>query len=105
MTRKPSPTARLLTAATAVVLFRGGMVICTDLVGALERALLALGHDPPGELADIAAAARDVVEARLDADVTLFDEGRDRLSRRSTTSLAARSVSPRKTGFGITNLS
>jgi hypothetical protein len=98
MTRKPSPAARLLTAATAVVLFRGGMVICTDLVGALERALLALGRDPPGELSDIAAAARDVVEARLDADVTLFDEGRDRLSRGLAVYWAGKALDPAMRG-------
>ncbi|MCA0851404.1 hypothetical protein [Salipiger thiooxidans] len=101
MIRQISPTGRMITAATAIVLCRGGLVDCTDLVRVLDRALQALGERaPPAEMVEIAEAGADVVEARLDADVVLFDRGRDRLGRALARYWAARARDPTLGGSG-----
>ncbi|EPX82083.1 hypothetical protein Salmuc_02450 [Salipiger mucosus DSM 16094] len=64
--------------ATAVVLHRGSMVECSDLVGALEAAVEAAGR-PTEDMHAVHEAAGAVVEARLDADLTAFDGARYRL--------------------------
>jgi len=81
MSGAPGPRARLVTIATAVALFRGGMDLCPDLLVRLDGVLRSIGGGPDDDLREIADAGRALCDARLDGDVAAFDDAKMRLWR------------------------
>ena len=81
MSGAPGPRARLVTIATAVALFRGGMDLCPDLLVRLDAVLRSIGGGPDDDLREIAGAGRALCDARLDGDVAAFDDAKMRLWR------------------------
>lgn len=80
MTVLSAPCERLLSVATAVALWRGGIVDCGRLVDRLRRALIEAEHwSPELRLVGVVAASRAVVDARSCADAVAFDEAKCRL--------------------------
>ena len=77
----PGPRARLVTTATAVALFRGGMDLCPDLLVRLDAVLRSLRGALDDDLREVACAGRALCDARLDGDVAAFDEAKLRLWR------------------------
>ena len=81
MSVAPGPRARLVTTATAVALFRGGMDLCPDLLVRLDAVLRSIGGALDEDLREVAGAGRALCDARLDGDVAAFDDAKMRLWR------------------------
>ena len=94
----PGPRARLVTTATAVALFRGGMDLCPDLLSRLDAVLRSLGGAPEEDLREVAGAGRALCDARLDGDVAAFDDAKMRLWRELARYWAGRAL-----GISATN--
>ena len=76
------PAPRVIIAATAVAMCRGGLVECVELARHLKLALCAFAdRAPPSDLSEAAEAACDLVDAVRDGNVPVFDHRRDRLGR------------------------
>ena len=90
----PGPRARLVTTATAVVLFRGGMDLCPDLLVRLDAVLRSLGGALDEDLREVAGAGRALCDARIDGDVSAFDEAKLRLWRELARYWAGRAIRP-----------
>ena len=92
MSGAPGPRARLVTIATAVALFRGGMDLCPDLLVRLDGVLRSIGGGPDDDLREIADAGRALCDARLDGDVAAFDDAKMRLWRELARYWAGRAI-------------
>ncbi|WP_335946117.1 hypothetical protein [Salipiger bermudensis] len=94
MRNDPGPRARLVTIATAVALFRGGMDLCPDLLVRLDAVLRSLGGALDEDLREVAGAGRALCDARIDGDVSAFDEAKLRLWRELARYWAGRAIRP-----------
>ncbi|SDF30021.1 hypothetical protein SAMN04488105_116125 [Salipiger thiooxidans] len=95
------PVPRVVIAATAVAMCRGGLVECVELARHLKLALCAFAdRAPPSDLREAAEAACDLVDAVRDGDVPVFDHRRDRLRRALARYWAARARDPTMGGSG-----
>ena len=92
MSGAPGPRARLVTIATAVALFRGGMDLCPDLLARLDAVLRSMGGAPDDDLHEVAGAGRALCDARLDGDVAAFDDAKMRLWRELARYWAGRAI-------------
>ncbi|MHA7870602.1 MAG: hypothetical protein ACX93U_24305 [Salipiger thiooxidans] len=89
------PVPRVIIAATAVAMCRGGLVECVDLAWHLKIALCAFAdRAPPSDVSEAAEAACDLVDAVRDGNVPVFDHSRDRLGRALARYWAARARDP-----------
>lgn len=93
------PVRRLIIAATAVVLCRGGLTMCADLIAVLGIAVQELWVRPTDAAeAEIVDASTEVVDAIFEINGVRFDEGRDKLSRALARYWAARARDPTVVG-------